>query len=197
MGAYSPVPLATPELKALVDDTIVAPTLAALHRLGVEYRGFLFIGLMVGEDGKPRVVEYNCRLGDPETQVILPRMEGDFLELCHAAATGRLADLTQLPRPSGQTAATVVLASEGYPESVQTGRELTGLSEAAGYGALIFEAGTALADRPEIRLSSGGRVLTVTGVGETLADARAQAYDALAHIRLQGSFYRKDIGHKA
>ena len=197
MGAYSPVPLATPELKALVEDTIVAPTLAALHRLGIDYRGFLFIGLMIGDDGKPRVVEYNCRLGDPETQVILPRIEGDFLELCHAAATGRLADITQLPLPSAQTAATVVLASEGYPEFVQTGRELSGLAEAAANGALIFEAGTAVADQPELRRSSGGRVLTVTGVGETLPDARKQAYEALGHIRLEGSFYRKDIGHKA
>lgn len=197
MGAYSPVPLATPELKALVEDTIVAPTLAALHRLGIEYRGFLFIGLMVGEDGKPRVVEYNCRLGDPETQVLLPRIEGDFLELCQAAATGRLADLTQLPRTSPQTAATVVLASEGYPDSVRTGLALTGLTEAAGNGALIFEAGTVSGKAPEQRQSSGGRVLTVTGVGDTLAEARAQAYDALAHIRLEGSFYRKDIGHKA
>lgn len=197
MGAASPVAWASPDLKATIEDEIVAPTLAALRNQGIDYRGFLFIGLMVGPEGSPRVVEYNCRLGDPETQAILPRMEGDLLALCAAAATDTLADLPLPGLPAPMHSLAVVLAAEGYPAKPKTGGVLTGLAEAAQTGALVFEAGTGAGPTAAERTAHGGRVLAVSAQGGTLAEAQRLAYGAMEQLRLPGSFYRKDIGHQA
>jgi phosphoribosylamine--glycine ligase len=151
---------------------------------------------MVGDDGKPRVVEYNCRLGDPETQAILPRLEADFLDLCFGAASGTLSYASPIAPASSMATATVVLASEGYPDNPRLGKALMGVTEARNTNALVFEAG--IQHLPDGSLqSSGGRVLAVTGLGKNLTDARERAYQALARITLVGGFYRSDIGLKA
>ena len=192
MGAYSPVPfLDDDDLDELVE-TIHLPVLAELARRGTPFVGLLYAGLMLTADG-PRVLEFNCRFGDPETQAILPRLDDDLLEPLARAAAGRLDD-SQLAW-SSQAAVTVVLASRGYPEAPETGAQIRGVEEAEAQGALVFHAGTAL--REGALTSAGGRVLNVTGLGPTSADARERAYDAIREIELPGAHYRRDIALKA
>ena len=194
MGAYSPAPALTDALLNQVWERILAPTLAGLHADGLDFRGCLYVGLMLTAQG-PKVVEYNCRFGDPETQVVLPRMDFDLLPVLVACAEGRLAPLPPLVWKK-DACATVVLAAKGYPAAPEKGAALSGLDEAGAVpGALIFHAGTAKKDGAWV--SAGGRVLNVTGVGSDLKAALDSAYKALDKLNLAGGHFRRDIGHRA
>jgi phosphoribosylamine--glycine ligase len=192
MGAYSPVPRLPADAIEEIVDTVHRPVLEELARRGTPFVGCLYAGLMLTEDG-PRVLEFNCRLGDPETQAVLPRLDSDVLELLWAAATGRLAGTDVVV--SNGCAVTVVLASAGYPETNEVGVPIGGLDEAEGVGALIFHAGTALRD--DTLVSAGGRVLNVTALGDTIGAAREQVYRAIEHIDFPGMQYRHDIALRA
>jgi phosphoribosylamine---glycine ligase len=192
MGAYAPVPhLGTDAQHDLVDE-VHAPVLAELAHRGRPFVGLLYAGLMLTEDG-PRVLEFNCRFGDPETQALLPILTDDLLPLLVAASNGRLADAH--PPESEGAAVTVVVASEGYPEAPRSGDEILGLADAEQTGALVFQAGTALRDGRLV--SAGGRVLNVVGTGASVAEARELAYLAAGQIDLPGAQVRTDIGAKA
>jgi phosphoribosylamine--glycine ligase len=188
MGSYSPVPrLSDSEVEELAD-AVCSPVVAELARRGTPFVGVLFAGVMLTEDG-PRVLEYNCRFGDPETQSLLPRLEGDLLDALAAAATGSLAGATL---PASQSAAvTIVLAGGAYPQSGDTGSPITGIEQAEASGALVFHAGTALHDGRLV--TNGGRILNVTALGDSVAAARSAAYAAAAHIDFPGMQYRSDI----
>jgi phosphoribosylamine--glycine ligase len=187
MGAFSPVPSVGP---AEVDEllaTVHRPVLAELARRGSPFVGLLYAGLMITEAG-PRVLEFNCRFGDPETQSILPRLEGDLLELLHGAATGRLRGDV---RVGDEAAVTVVLVAPDYPERNDSGSPIEGVEEAVAAGALVFHAGTAMhGDR---LVTNGGRILNVTGTGVDLAAAREAAYTGAGRISFPGARYRTDI----
>ena len=188
MGAYSPVPgIGRREVEELVD-LAHRPVLEELARRGTPFAGLLYAGLMLTPDG-PRVIEFNARFGDPETQVVLPLLEGDLLGALAAAAAGDLsgADLGV----SAQAAVTVVVAAGDYPAHGDTGSEITGIAEAEAAGALVFHAGTALRDGRLV--TNGGRILNVTGVGSDLAAARAQAYAGVQRIAFAGARHRTDI----
>ena len=190
MGAYSPVPrLSDDDIEELVEVAHV-PVLAELARRGVPFSGVLFGGLMLTADG-PRVLEFNCRFGDPETQSLLPRLEGDLLEALSACAAGDLGDMS-LP-VSSRAAVTIVLAGGEYPERGDTGTAIEGIEEAEATGALVFHAGTALNEGRLV--TNGGRILNVTALGDSLADARAAAYEAASHIDFAGVQFRRDIAH--
>jgi phosphoribosylamine--glycine ligase len=199
MGAYSPAPPppAVPdEVVATVMDRFVDPTLAELRRRGVDYRGVLYAGLMLTPDG-PKLVEYNVRFGDPESQVVLPRLASDLTELLAAAATG---DLGAVPPPRfvDDAAVTLALATEGYPGAPRTGDVIAGIAEAEAEGATVFCAGVAAASDGSGRLvTAGGRVLNVTAMGPAVADARALAYRAAGRISWPGIHYRSDIALEA
>ncbi|HTO78924.1 MAG TPA: phosphoribosylamine--glycine ligase [Methylocystis sp.] len=190
MGAYSPARVLTEALQAEVMSRIVEPTLEAMRAMGAPYRGVLYAGLMLTKEG-PKLIEYNCRFGDPETQVILPRLEDDLLALMLASAEGALPALT--PRFSPRTALTVVLAAQGYPGTPKTGTLIEGLEEAEAMPhILVTHAGTR---RDGARLlSAGGRVLNVTALADTVTQARERAYQAVDRIRWPEGFYRRDIG---
>jgi phosphoribosylamine---glycine ligase len=194
MGAYSPVPGVDDAVVADVMDRFVAPTLAELRRRGINYRGVLYAGLMLTPDG-PRLVEYNVRFGDPEAQVVLPRLTTDLAALLAAAAAG---DLTQAPPPAFDDGArvTVVLATEGYPAGPRTGDPIAGLAGAEAEGATVFAAGVAR-DGAGRLVTAGGRVLAVTGSGPTVAAARDHAYRAAARISWPGLYHRNDIAREA
>lgn len=188
MGSYAPVPgLGADVLEELLE-LVHRPVLAELQRRGSPFVGLLFAGLMLTSDG-PRVLEFNCRFGDPETQSVLPLLEGDLLEVLAAAAGGELAGAGLEPSPGA--AVTVVLAAEMYPDGVDRGSAIVGVEEAETEGALVFHAGTALhGDR---LVTNGGRVLGVTGLGQTLAEARVAAYDGADRIGFEGVRRREDI----
>jgi phosphoribosylamine--glycine ligase len=189
MGAYSPV--AEVDVEELVEQ-VHRPVLAELAQRGAPFVGVLFAGLMLTQDG-PRVLEFNCRLGDPEAETILPLLEGDVLGTFAAAAAGDLDDATF--STADQAAVTIVLAARDYPEHTDAGTPIEGIADAEAAGAVVFHAGTAL--QGERLVTSGGRILDVTAVGETLADARARAYDAVARISFDGMRYRGDVAAKA
>jgi phosphoribosylamine--glycine ligase len=188
MGAFSPVPGLDP---AEVDELVARvhqPVLAELAGRGTPFAGLLYAGLMLTDDG-PRVLEFNCRFGDPETQVVLPRIGGDLLQALAAAAAGDLRGITL--ETDLRAAVTVVVAAAGYPERGDAGSPITGVDEAEGLGALVFHAGTAL--RGDALVTNGGRILDVTGVGDDLERARALAYEAAAQISFEGARYRNDV----
>jgi phosphoribosylamine--glycine ligase len=187
MGSYSPVPgLGVPEVEELLE-AVHLPVLAELAARGTPFAGLLYAGLMLTEDG-PRVLEFNCRFGDPETQSILPRVEGDLLEALWGAASGEI----DTPIRVGERAAvTVVLAGGEYPERSDSGTPIEGIEEAEATGALVFHAGTAR--RGDQLVTNGGRILDVTAVGDDLAAARTAAYDAAARISFAGMRLRRDI----
>jgi phosphoribosylamine---glycine ligase len=188
MGSYSPVPgFHTVEIEELLD-TIHRPVLAELAARGAPFTGVLFAGLMLTDDG-PRVLEFNCRFGDPETQSLLPRLEGDLLGAFAAAAAGDLSGVDLHVAETG--AVTVVIAAGGYPGEGDVGTTIAGLDAAAAAGAIVFHAGTAL-KRDDV-VTNGGRILNVTGTGESVAEAREQAYAACAAISFPGARYRTDI----
>jgi len=188
MGAYSPVPgVGEPEVEELVD-AIHRPVLAELAHRGTPFAGLLYAGLMLTDDG-PRVLEFNCRFGDPETQSILPRLEGDLLEALSGAALGALE--TELV--AGDSAAiTVVLAGADYPERGDSGTPIEGVDEAEAVGTLVFHAGTAR--RGDTLLTNGGRILNVTARGDDLVAARTSVYEAIERISFAGMRFRRDIG---
>ena len=192
MGSYSPVPfLAAEEIDELVD-LVHRPVLAELAARGAPFVGLLYAGLMLTEDG-PRVLEFNCRFGDPETQAILPRLEGDFSGALARAAEGALGGIDLSAGP--QAAVTVVLASTGYPDDPEAGVRIGGLADGEPAGALVFHAGTALRDGRLV--SAGGRVLDVTGLGDSVAEARDHAYAAIEQIDFPGAQFRHDIAERA
>jgi phosphoribosylamine---glycine ligase len=187
MGAFSPVPSFGPAEVDELMTTVHRPVLAELARRGSPFVGLLYAGLMITDSG-PRVLEFNCRFGDPETQSILPRLQGDLLELLHGAATGRLGGDVEV---GDEAAVTVVLAARDYPERNDSGTPIEGVDEAVASGALVFHAGTAMhGDR---LMTNGGRILNVTGIGADLASAREAAYAGVSRISFAGARYRTDI----
>jgi phosphoribosylamine--glycine ligase len=193
MGAYSPAPVMTPALSRVVLEQILRPVVAELTRRGITYRGVLYAGLMIGRDG-PRVLEFNCRFGDPETQAVLPRIVGDLSSLLLDCANGTLdpAALRIDPAPC----ATVVMASGGYPGSYPKGLPITGIEAAeACSGVVVFHAGTAR--HGDQIVTAGGRVMAVTACGADLREAVDRAYAGVACIRFQGAHYRRDIARRA
>ncbi|NBC49407.1 MAG: phosphoribosylamine--glycine ligase [Gammaproteobacteria bacterium] len=193
MGAYSPAPIVSAALQARIIDEIIKPTVAGLDAEGMPYTGFLYAGLMIGPDGAPRVLEYNCRLGDPETQPILMRLESDLVELCLAATDGHLASETA--RWTDQAALGVVVAAGGYPGDYAKGHPIAGLESAPSEDAKLFHAGTRREGGQT--LTHGGRVLCATALGDDVAAAAARAYSLTEGIHFEGAFYRRDIGHRA
>jgi len=194
MGAYAPAPLATPALIETIQASIIAPALRGFLAEGIRYRGVLYFGLMITAQG-PQVLEVNCRFGDPETQVILPLLQGDLAALLAAASSSSLVGIPHATRPGA--ALCVVLASEGYPGPHRSGVPVTGLDRAAALdGVTVFHAGTRRVSRDQV-LTSGGRVLGVTAVADDLARAATRAYQAASLISFPGMIYRRDIGTRA
>lgn len=192
MGAYSPAPVLTDDLTKRAMEEIVQRTANAMAEEGMPFRGVLYAGLMLTEDG-PKLIEYNVRFGDPECEAIMPRIADDFAAMLNAVATGGLAEM---PDPALEDAhtMTVIIAAEGYPGTPVKGGEITGIEAAEADGAIVFQAGTAL-DGETLR-ASGGRVLAVTAAGENLKAARDAAYDAVDKIDFADGFHRSDIGWK-
>jgi phosphoribosylamine--glycine ligase len=193
MGAYSPAPIVTKKLNDEILEKILKPTVAALKQMGITYKGVLYAGLMITKDG-PKVIEYNCRFGDPETQVVLPRLKTDFVNICMAVAQGKLSHLKI--EWDDRPAACVVMASQGYPGSYPKEKVIEGLEKASTHAdSYIFHAGTVLQGAKTV--TSGGRVLCVTGWGDTIKEALEHAYGVVGDIRFDGAQYRKDIGWRA
>jgi phosphoribosylamine--glycine ligase len=191
MGAYAPAPVLTLDLEARAMDEIVRPTARALAAAGTPFSGILYAGLMLTADG-PKLIEYNVRFGDPECEAIMPLVEGDFAELLRAVATGRLRDIDP-PRLSGKHAMTVIVAARGYPGTPASGgliREIDAAEQVE--GVTVFHAGTAIGDQGLV--AKGGRVLAVTAIADSFANARARAYRAVDQIDFADGFHRRDIG---
>lgn len=191
MGAFAPSPLASPDLMAEIEATIVQPTLAGLAAEGIPYVGVLYAGLMLTEQG-PKVLEYNCRFGDPETQVLLPLLASDLVEVMLACVEGRLAEVELAWRD--EAAVTVVMAARGYPGESEAGVPITHIDAAEATGCLVFQAGTKWKD--DRLLTNGGRVLAVTGVAASLPQAVRKAYAGVGVIHFNGAQYRRDIGRQ-
>ncbi len=192
MGAYSPAPVVTPAIHEHVMREVIEPTVRGMAADGHPYTGFLYAGLMIAPDGTPKVLEFNCRFGDPETQPVLTRLKSDLIDLVEAALAGRLDTVTAEwdPRP----ALGVVMAAAGYPGPIRTGDPIHGLPPDA-TDAKVFHAGTSLRDGAVV--TSGGRVLCVTALGADVAAAQRRAYEVASGIRWTGAHYRRDIGHRA
>jgi phosphoribosylamine--glycine ligase len=197
MGAYSPSVEFDAALTQRVMREVIQPTIAGMAQEGAPYRGVLYAGLMLTERG-PLVLEYNARFGDPETQVLMPRIEGDLVEVLLGAARGRI-DAAGMPRLARGAAACVVLASRGYPESSASGQVISGLKEVSALpGTVVFHAGTrARAADPDTFETAGGRVLAVAAEGDSLAEAVSRAYAGVNRISFDGMHYRRDIGKQA
>jgi phosphoribosylamine--glycine ligase len=192
MGAYAPAPVMTPELLATVQRTILQPMIDGLRNDGILYQGCLYAGLMITDDG-PKVIEFNARFGDPETQVVLPLLEGDLLPVLEACIDGTLAEREVVWKDSA--AVCVVLAAGGYPGDYRRGDVISGLAAAEAKDAIVFHAGTALAN--DAVVTNGGRVLGVTSVAENIPAAVNKVYPAVEQIKFAGLQYRKDIAHRA
>ena len=193
MGAYSPAPVVTPALHTRIMREVIEPTVRGLAADGMPYSGFLYAGLMIAPDGTPKVLEYNCRLGDPETQPILMRLQSDLTALCEAALAGRLDEVSAAW--DARAALGVVMAAAGYPDTVRKGDVIEGLGRAATLPGKLFHAGTRLASGKV--LTNGGRVLCATGLGAEVAAARRAAYALVDAVHWPGMQYRHDIGHRA
>jgi len=194
MGAYSPAPVVTPAIERRIMDEVIRPTIDGLAADGVDYLGFLYAGLMIDDSGAPRVLEFNCRFGDPETQPIMARLRSDLVELCEAALDGRLADANAEWDPRASLG--VVMAAGGYPEDYPKGDAIAGLADAdAVAGVKVFHAGTRL-DGERV-VTDGGRVLCVVGLGDSVTAARDAAYRGVDCIRWDRACFRRDIGHRA
>lgn len=194
MGAYAPAPIATPELMRRIQTEVLERAIACLRSRGIDYRGVLYAGLMIAPDGDLKVLEFNCRFGDPETQVILPLLDTPLEELILACVQQRLGEMPPIAWKQG-AAATVVAASGGYPGEYAKGKVITGIKEAEAAGVTVFHAGTKLNQQQQI-VTDGGRVLNVTGLGENFEQAIAQAYTGIKSLEFEGIYYRKDIGHR-
>ena len=193
MGAYSPAPVVTPDIHDRIMAEVIEPTVKGMAADGRPYTGFLYAGLMIDEQGAPRVVEYNCRFGDPETQPILMRLKSDLIPLCEAALDGKLntVDVDWDPR----AAVGVVLAAGGYPEAYRKGDVIDGLNANTDVDCKVFQAGTAA--RGDDVVTSGGRVLCATALGNTVSDAQAKAYTMIDNINWPDMYYRTDIAYRA
>jgi phosphoribosylamine--glycine ligase len=193
MGAYSPAPVVTPELHQRILREVIEPTVQGMSADGIPYTGFLYAGLMIGADGTPKVLEYNCRLGDPETQPILLRLRSDLVDLCEAAFAGRLDQVAADWDP--RAALGVVLVAGGYPGDYARGEPIHGLPDDEQEGSKLFHAGTTQRDGQVV--TNGGRVLCATALGDRVAEAQARAYALARRIHWNGSYYRTDIGYRA
>ncbi|MDH4055698.1 MAG: phosphoribosylamine--glycine ligase [Gammaproteobacteria bacterium] len=193
MGAYSPAPVVTPEIEKRIMAEVIRPTLDGMRTDGHPYLGFLYAGLMITADGTPKVIEFNCRMGDPETQPILMRLKSSLTDLCSAALAGTLAE--QTAEWDTRAALGVVLAAGGYPGDYEKGLVISGLDGADSETQKVFHAGT-MSDGSQV-VSSGGRVLCVVGLGDSVAAAATAAYDAADKIHWQDVYFRRDIGHRA
>ena len=193
MGAYSPAPVVTPGMHERIMREVIHPTIRGLAADGMPYTGFLYAGIMIAPDGTPNVLEFNCRFGDPETQPILSRLRSDLTVLCEAALDRRLDEVSMDWDP--RAALGVVMAAEGYPDTVRKGDPITGLDKAAELPGKVFHAGTALRDGQVV--TSGGRVLCAVGLGDSVREAQREAYALVQAIRWSGVQYRHDIGYRA
>jgi len=193
MGAYSPAPVITSEMHRRVMEQVIVPTVRGMAAEGNAYTGFLYAGLMIGPDGTPKVLEYNCRFGDPETQPIMMRLRSDLVALCLAGARGELDRYEADWDP--RTALGVVMAAGGYPEGYAKGEPISGFPEVMGDDIKVFHAGTAEHDDQVV--TAGGRVLCVTALGEDVAQAQARAYEGVHRIHWKDVYYRDDIGFRA
>ncbi|NYT72298.1 phosphoribosylamine--glycine ligase [Halomonas sp. QX-2] len=194
MGAYSPAPVVTPEVDARIMEQVILPTVRGMAAEGNAYTGFLYAGLMIDAAGNPKVIEYNCRFGDPETQPIMLRLTSDFAELCLAGAQGKLAG--QRCEWDSRAAVGVVLAAGGYPGSYRKGDVIHGLAAAEETGCKVFHAGTAQNSQGEI-ITAGGRVLCITALGNSVSAAQQQAYQGVNAIHWDGVECRRDIAFRA
>ena len=192
MGAYSPAPVVTSEIHQAVMTNIIKPTIDGMAAEGAPFVGFLYAGLMIDSLGQARVVEYNCRFGDPEAQAIMMRLDSDFLEVCERALSGKLEGYAL--SFDQKTSLGVVLAAKGYPDQYEKGLPISGLSSQV-TDTKVFHAGTAVKDKKVV--TNGGRVLCVASLGEDIMEARTKAYERIDLLDWDGMFFRKDIGHKA
>ena len=193
MGAYSPAPVVTPDIESRIMDEVIRPTLEGMKADGNPYLGFLYAGLMVMADGTPKVIEFNCRMGDPETQPIMARLKSDLVDICLSTLEGTLGERNAAW--DSRAALGVVLAAGGYPASYARGKVISGLKYADSNTQKVFHAGTAL-DGDDV-VTSGGRVLCVVGLGESVAEAAKDAYAAVEKIDWEDVYFRRDIGHRA
>ncbi|WP_241613599.1 phosphoribosylamine--glycine ligase [Rosenbergiella epipactidis] len=193
MGAYSPAPVVTDDIHQRVMDQVIWPTVKGMAQEGNRYTGFLYAGLMIDAAGQPKVIEFNCRFGDPETQPIMMRLQSDLVELCLAGSTGRLDQVDSLW--DERAALGVVIAAGGYPDAYRKGDVIKGLPQTDNTDAKVFHAGTVLSG--EDVTTAGGRVLCATALGESIAQAQQNAYQLTRQISWEGSFYRHDIGYRA
>jgi phosphoribosylamine--glycine ligase len=193
MGAYSPAPVVDAAMHDRIMREVMIPTVRALADEGITYRGFLYAGIMIDKHGNPKVLEFNCRFGDPETQPILFRLESDLVAHCLDAIAGRLGATPA--KWSDSTTVGIVMASGGYPGAYESGRVISGLEHIDDTDAKVFHAGTRLQDGQVV--TAGGRVLCVVARGASVADAQQRAYAAVARISWDGAFYRRDIGYRA
>jgi phosphoribosylamine---glycine ligase len=192
MGAYSPAPIVTPQLHARVMREIILPTVRSMEKEGIRYTGFLYAGLMIDAEGNPKTLEFNCRMGDPETQPIMARLKGDFSKVLEQAVAGTL-DTVELTWDR-RTALGVVLAAHGYPDAPRKGDRITGVPAETEH-AVTFHAGTSLVD--DKLVTSGGRVLCVVGLHDAVRGAQSAAYETVNQISFEGMQYRRDIGYRA
>ncbi|TGN40634.1 phosphoribosylamine--glycine ligase [Marinobacter confluentis] len=193
MGAYSPAPVVTPDVHKRIMDEVIYPTVKGMAAEGHPYKGFLYAGLMIDGEGNPKVIEFNCRFGDPETQPIMLRMKSDLVELCDAAIDGRLGDCDS--QWDDRASVGIVLAAGGYPGSYGKGDEISGLPQTDTDGEKVFHAGTRL--NGDKVVTNGGRVLCATALGNTVTEAQQRAYELAKGIHWNGVFCRSDIGFRA
>jgi phosphoribosylamine---glycine ligase len=193
MGAYAPAPLVTASLMDRIEREVLQRAIATLKKRHIDYRGVLYAGLMISPQGELKVLEFNCRFGDPETQAVLPLLETPLEELMLACVEQRLAEMPPISWKSG-ACVSVVMSSGGYPGDYPKGKEIIGISQAESTGAVVFHAGTKFG---ETLVTDGGRVLGVTAIGENISSAKALAYKAVDRIQFAGAYYRRDISNKA
>ena len=193
MGAYSPAPIVTNAIHKKIMENIMNPTVDGLDKEGIYYRGFLYAGLIIDKNNRPKVIEFNCRLGDPEAQPILLRMKSDIIDLCLKSFEGKLSQTKVIW--DDMSSLGVVIASGGYPEKYKIGHEVYGLEDPELNKVKIFHAGTK--KTKDVVVTNGGRVLCVTALGETVSKAQKKAYEAVQKIEWKNSFYRSDIGYRA
>ena len=193
MGAYSPAPIVTKTLKDRIMNEIIHPTLEGLKKDGIDYLGFLYAGIMIDKAGNPKILEYNCRFGDPETQPIMMRLESDFVELCEATLNGNLSNHNV--KWSKKIALGVVMAAGGYPIKYSVGQKISGLESNNSNISKVFHAGTLF--KEDQFVTAGGRVLCVVGMGDDTLEAQQKSYETVAQISWEGEFHRDDIGYRA
>ena len=193
MGAYSPAPVVTDEMWTKIDETVLQPFLKGVQADNLDFHGIVFIGIMVDKNGTPKVLEFNVRFGDPETEAVLPRLENDLLDAMLATVDETLADFEF--KWADKHAVCVIMASGGYPAAYEKGKEISGIAEAEETGAIVFQAGTKLEGGKT--LNNGGRVLAVSALGNTIGEAVDNAYAGVEKISWEGAVYRKDIAYRA